>query len=690
MKSLYTLVLFAIFMAISIYKNIEARIKIKNIKKQLDEKERISKFISPIIDSGFMKLIRVDTYGNIRYVSPKLEERLGYDKDELCNINIKELSSSEELIIEKQNMEKLLSGEMQNSIMDKCIKDNRGRWVWFHCNYAVVEMEDGIDKEFIIYCIDIDWRKQTENSLSQSFELNELLLNSIDTKIAAFDDNGEVIAVNRAMEHFCINNNITSSVKKGSSFREMHTTLSGKDFSENDNIREVFIGLRDSYTFEYCYEQNLKKNWYLTSISSLENHAGAIVTYTDVTRQKKLEERLVKSEERYRTLLALLPIAVFLSGKNGIEYCNDEGLKLLGLNNIEAALGRSLINYVHFDYKLDFIEKFVEPSSGAVCSSTGMLVNSQEETVPVEIEHTRLLYDDEAMSLFIIKDISERITVDNFKRAVEEKNKELQEAKEYDKVKTEFFANISHELRTPINIIFSALQVMGLKAEQPAEFSIEKYMGMIKQNCYRLLRLVNNLIDITRIDSGFFSISIKNYDIINIIENIALSVAQYVENRNIELIFDTELEEKIIACDPDKIERIVLNILANSVKFTPEGGQIKVNIYDRIDEIHVSIKDTGVGIPKDKLSIIFERFRQVDKTLSRNHEGSGIGLSLVKSLIELHGGNIEVKSDLGKGTEFIFTLPIKLVEEDCSVTNSTNQWQENVEKIDVEFSDIYS
>lgn len=690
MENLYVLVLFAIFISISICKNMEMHMRINNIKKQLDEKKRILKFISPMIDSGFMMFMRMDTDGNIKHISPALEERLGYDKGEVQNINIKELSCSEELIIEQQNMEKLLSGDMQNYIMDKCIKDKQGRCIWFHCNNVLVEREEENEKEFIIYCIDIDWRKQTENSLIQSFELNELILNSIDTKIAAFDDNGDVIAVNRAMEHFCMNNNLTSSVRKGSSFKEMHTSLSGKDFLYNENIRAVFAGLRDSYTFEYCYEQNLKKNWYLTSISSFKNHMGAIVTYTDITKQKKLEEKLIKSEDRYRMLLALLPVAVFLSGKNGIEYCNDEGLKLLGLENIKDTSGKLLINYVHCDYKIDFREKFMESSSVDVCNSTGMLVNSQGETVPVEIEHTKLLYEDESMSLFIIKDISERIKVDNFKKAVEEKSKELQEAKEYDKVKTEFFANISHELRTPINIIFSALQVMGLKKEQPSEFGIDKYMGMIKQNCYRLLRLVNNLIDITRIDSGFFNISINNYDIINIIENIALSVAQYVENRNIELIFDTELEEKIIACDPDKIERIVLNILANSVKFTPEGGQIKVNIYDKIDEIHVSIKDTGVGIPRDKLSIIFERFRQVDKTLSRNREGSGIGLSLVKSLIELHGGNIEVKSDLGKGTEFIFTLPVRTVEEHCGVTDSTNQWQENVEKIDVEFSDIYS
>lgn len=115
-----------------------------------------------------------------------------------------------------------------------------------------------------------------------------------------------------------------------------------------------------------------------------------------------------------------------------------------------------------------------------------------------------------------------------------------------------------------------------------------------------------------------------------------------------------------------------------------------VNIYDRSDEIQVSVRDTGVGIPKDKLNIIFERFRQVDKTLSRNREGSGIGLSLVKSLVELHGGRIEVKSDVGKGSEFIFTLPVRTIEDNSNLVDKASLWQENVEKIDVEFSDIYA
>jgi signal transduction histidine kinase len=138
-----------------------------------------------------------------------------------------------------------------------------------------------------------------------------------------------------------------------------------------------------------------------------------------------------------------------------------------------------------------------------------------------------------------------------------------------------------------------------------------------------------------------------------------LSVAEFAKNKGISLIFDTEVEEKIMACDVDNIERIMLNLLSNSIKYTKPGGNIYVNIYDNEEAVTVSVKDTGIGIPKDKLKIIFERFMQVDSSLKRESEGSGIGLALVKSLVEKQGGEIWLRSEEGLGTDFSLKFPLK-------------------------------
>jgi two-component system CheB/CheR fusion protein len=199
------------------------------------------------------------------------------------------------------------------------------------------------------------------------------------------------------------------------------------------------------------------------------------------------------------------------------------------------------------------------------------------------------------------------------------------------------------------------------------------------------------MIDITKMDSGFYEVKMQNQNIVSIVENITLSVSDYAKAKSIELIFDTEVEEKIIACSPDCIERIMLNLLSNAVKFTDKGGSINVNMYDRQDQIQICVKDTGAGIPDGKLDIIFDRFRQVDKSLTRAHEGSGIGLSLVKSFVELHKGNISVSSKYGEGSEFIITLPVSTVPDDTENCDGSEAaaLKSNVERINLEFSDVY-
>jgi len=262
-------------------------------------------------------------------------------------------------------------------------------------------------------------------------------------------------------------------------------------------------------------------------------------------------------------------------------------------------------------------------------------------------------------------------------------------------LKTEFFSNLSHELRTPLNVILSTLQLMDALTRDGDFHNIErkfkKYTNMMKQNCYRQLRLVNNLLDITKLDAGFFELNLQNCNIVNIVKTITLSVSEYIDNKLIDLTFDSDMDECIMACDPDKIERIILNLLSNSIKFTKPGGSMSINMHREGESVIIPIKDTGIGIPSDKLDIIFDRFRQVDRSLTRKQEGSGIGLSIVKSLVELHGGKISVFSEYGKETEFIIELPVKVLSEDNRIyTIMEDQSQVRIDRIQVEFSDIYS
>jgi signal transduction histidine kinase len=162
-----------------------------------------------------------------------------------------------------------------------------------------------------------------------------------------------------------------------------------------------------------------------------------------------------------------------------------------------------------------------------------------------------------------------------------------------------------------------------------------------------------------------------------------------MESKGITLVFDTEVEEKIIACDEDLVERVALNLLSNAIKFTDRGGQVSVNIYIAEGKVCIAVKDTGIGISDRMKTLIFDRFIQVDKSTKRRREGSGIGLALVKSLLEVHGGDITVSSAVGIGSEFLVSLPDYMVEDEIAITHNGDLQSSHIEMINIEFSDIY-
>jgi PAS domain S-box-containing protein len=414
-----------------------------------------------------------------------------------------------------------------------------------------------------------------------------------------------------------------------------------------------------------------------------------IILSRNISKRKKAEEKIRESEERYRKLLELLPDGIITCEEKYIEFVNKAALRLVGAKEKDEIIGKNLMEFVHQDHKEIVINRVRQGKEEEITLPplNEKIVTIQGKTIDVEVTATPFLDNGRTKRMVVIRDLSERKKAEILQR-------KIQEAEEQDKLKTEFFANLSHELRTPLNVIFSSIQLLELDLKNAfASYdgkNIRKRIKVLKQNSYRLLRLVDNLIDITKMDSGYFELEMQNYNIINIVEEITLSVAEYIEQKQINLQFDTDIEEKIIACDPDKIERIILNLLSNAVKFTDSEGSIFVNMLDKGEYIEIIVRDTGIGIPKDKLEIIFERFRQVDKSLRRSHEGSGIGLSLVESLVKMHGGDIHVESEYGKGTRFIIKLPVNIIDKGKHNMIKSNISQPHAERINVEFSDIYA
>ena len=272
-----------------------------------------------------------------------------------------------------------------------------------------------------------------------------------------------------------------------------------------------------------------------------------------------------------------------------------------------------------------------------------------------------LLYDD-------VQKMSEAIRqwALDLEKKVEERTRELSESKEelersykklqeLDQVKTQFFANISHELRTPLTLILAPLESI-LHRDSVQGERREDLSGMY-QNGLRLLKLINNLLDLAKIDAGKMQLSHLKTDFTKFTKGIIASVTPLAEKKEISLSFTGPGQLDEFYFDRDKIEKVLLNLIFNALKFTNLGGKVDVSCEQREDQILVRISDTGIGIAKENIDKLFSRFSQVDASSNRRFEGTGIGLALSKELIELHKGEIWAESELGKGTVISFTLP---------------------------------
>lgn len=264
---------------------------------------------------------------------------------------------------------------------------------------------------------------------------------------------------------------------------------------------------------------------------------------------------------------------------------------------------------------------------------------------------------------------------------------EIEDHKINDVKKSEFISTLSHELKTPLNIFYSTIQLLDkTKRIGTVEFinTYNKYSDSLKLNSKRMLRLINNIVDSTRIDTGVFNAEFGNYEIVSIVENIVMSTAPFSQSKSISIEFDTDIEEHYIKCDPAMIEKIVLNLVSNAIKYTNNGGSIKVYIMLKDDFLKILLEDTGVGIPYHLREKIFDRFSRVDNSLKRVNEGSGIGLNIVKAMVEVHDGSISVNSIMNKGSVFEVKLPNILIEDSPMIIYEFNE-----ANTELELSDIY-
>lgn len=250
----------------------------------------------------------------------------------------------------------------------------------------------------------------------------------------------------------------------------------------------------------------------------------------------------------------------------------------------------------------------------------------------------------------------------------------------------DFILNISHDLRSPLSVILGILQCYKNEYD---ELKAEEHMNIVKRSCYKILKLINNIIDSTKLQQRHFKINRQNIDIINLIEWNISSIDKYAKIKNISLVFDTNVEECIVAVDISSFDRIIMNLISNAIKFSKENSCVFINTWKEEKYITISVKDEGIGIPQNEQKTIFNRFIQSTKNNRNEYSGSGIGLDLVFNLVKAHGGVVELTSTEGLGSEFRIKMPIVKVEDSMKKDKHSMDLSSKVDIFEVEFSDIY-
>ncbi len=263
------------------------------------------------------------------------------------------------------------------------------------------------------------------------------------------------------------------------------------------------------------------------------------------------------------------------------------------------------------------------------------------------------------MMVRLHKVLEERRRIISLKDYAAELERANQELRKIDEMKSEFVSIASHELRTPLAAIKNAVQLMLQGKTGEINENQTKFLSMAERNINRLTNILNSLLDLSRMESGKINLKFEEVDLKNSIDFILSSLKPQADGKSIRLRMETPGDLPLAYADREKLEQILTNLLGNAIKFTPEGGEISISakpFQEEEDTVAISVRDSGIGIPKDQLGRIFEKFHQVEDSLRRSTTGTGLGLAITKGLVEAHHGKIWVESEIGRGATFVFTL----------------------------------
>nr|WP_010681234.1 PAS domain-containing sensor histidine kinase [Acetivibrio cellulolyticus] len=429
------------------------------------------------------------------------------------------------------------------------------------------------------------------------------------------------------------------------------------------------------------------------------NVESAVLYIQDVTELVQSKEKIQKQDMQLEAIINNMSDAIFIFDKD--YKCI---LKNQSAHNFEAYLESNfydIVNNMKY-YNFDGSEIALEDTpvflvrDGQRVIDKVLSIKAKQKDIYVGVSGTPIFDEKGNFSLGVVvcRNISTHIKFEKDMRDKQEalivaERREKEALENAIKIKDEFLTTISHEFKTPLTVINAAIQTIYSLYESELSENVKKHLKRIHTNYYRQLKLVNNLIDMSKYREGHIQLVRQDVDIISMTGEIIKFIQPISMQKGVYLQFDSDLESKVLAIDEEKYERILLNLLSNAIKYTPSGKSIYVNITFKGQYFVLTVRDEGLGIPIEKHECIFEHFVKVDTSLTRLTEGTGIGLSLVKWIVSALGGSISLESEVGVGSTFAVTLPV--IKSKIKSTKKSKDKIGNgiTHAAAIEFSDIY-
>ncbi|MBN1191517.1 MAG: PAS domain S-box protein [Dehalococcoidales bacterium] len=592
-------------------------------------------------------ILRMDMKGTIVMANPAAQKMFGYSEQELIGLAFEKTYLPEEQKKAVERLKRINAKEKMYFERQALRKDGSIIYV----EASISPLTQGYFQEVIR---DITERKRVEEQI----KYQAMLIDHVSDAIISTDLESKIVSWNHGAEKI---------------FGWRQDEVTGK------NLSEILRPDTSTGEIEELVKLILKKGWQemelvqrkrdgtavniLASTSQVKDERGQVIglitVSRDITGRKKMENALAESEKKYKLLVEnQTDVMAEIDTRGVLLFVNPAYCRLLGKKK-EELLGTNVNRYIHEEdlsrakreLQLVFIPPYTVMSESRVLTLKGWRWISWTDNA---------VLDDRGNVVGVTclgRDITES------KLAKEELERANEQLREVDRLKDNFLSTVSHELRTPLTSIKSFTEIL-LNYDEDKETQKE-FLGIINEESDRLTRLINDFLDLSKIQAGRMQWRIEEISVEEAILTAAGSTRPLIDKAGLELITNIEPDLPRIMGDKDRLIQVITNILGNAVKFTPENGKITIrswldkdNVKEKEQWVTVSITDTGIGIAPENHQKIFERFGQVGDVLKDRPRGTGLGLPICKRIVEQFGGSIWLQSDLGKGTTFFFTVPV--------------------------------